>query len=91
MRKFSLDLVQETRLSTTDLILPLMTFLAFLFYSVASDSSLVIASFSSGSSSKFAHFFTIVCSILATLSAKNGKDHEKTLRPSGSLYGGSVS
>jgi hypothetical protein len=29
--------------------------------------------------------------MLDTFSAKNGRDHENTLSPSGSLYGGSVS
>jgi hypothetical protein len=33
----------------------------------------------------------MVYSMLETLSAKKGSDHEKTLRPSGNRYGGSVS
>jgi hypothetical protein len=34
---------------------------------------------------------TMVYSMLDTLSARKGKDHENTFKPSGNLYGGSVS
>lgn len=75
----------------TDYILLLM-FRSFFFLasSGAFDSSITYF-MSTLSSSTSLHFFTIVNSILPTFSARNGRDHENTFKPSGSLYGGSLS
>lgn len=87
----SLSVLNILLMVETDLIFFFITLiLAFLSFSLSCVASICIcplisSMFLSSSSSKLEHFFTIVNSMLDTLSARKGKDHEKTFSPSGSL------